>query len=71
MAIATSLSFTQWRTVLPDRPPIAAIVGCITIDAHLVETGAESFRLPVIHTSASKKLFAQDVGMTAVVRQFA
>lgn len=45
IAIATSVPFSEWGTVFPDPCPVAAIVDRVTINAHVLETGTQSYRL--------------------------
>jgi hypothetical protein len=45
VAIATSLPFSEWGTVLPDPRLVAAIVDRVTFNAHIIETGTKSYRL--------------------------
>ncbi len=43
--IATNLPFSEWGTVFPDPRLVAAIVDRITFNAHILQTGTESYRL--------------------------
>lgn len=45
VAIATNLPFSEWGTVFPDPRLVAAIVDRVTFNAHILETGTESYRL--------------------------
>jgi DNA replication protein DnaC len=45
MAIATNLPFSEWGTVFPDPRLVAAIVDRVTFNAHILETGTQSYRL--------------------------
>jgi DNA replication protein DnaC len=49
VAIATNLPFSEWGTVFPDPrlDPrlVAAIVDRVTFNAHIIETGTQSYRL--------------------------
>jgi DNA replication protein DnaC len=45
IAIATNLPFSEWETVFPDTRLAAAIVERITFNAHILETGTQSYRL--------------------------
>lgn len=45
VAIATNLPFSEWGTVFPDPRLVAAIVDRVTFNAHIVETGTQSYRL--------------------------
>jgi DNA replication protein DnaC len=45
IAIATSLPFSEWGAVFPDPRIVAAIVDRVTFNAHILETGTQSYRL--------------------------
>jgi DNA replication protein DnaC len=45
IAIATNLPFSEWGTVFPDPRLVAAIVDRVTFNAHILQTGTESYRL--------------------------
>ncbi len=45
IAIATNLPFSEWGTVFPDPRLVAAIVDRVTFNAHIIETGTQSYRL--------------------------
>ena len=45
VAIATNLPFSEWGTVFPDPRLVAAIVDRVTYNAHILETGTQSYRL--------------------------
>jgi DNA replication protein DnaC len=51
IAIATNLPFSEWGTVIPDPRLVAAIVDRITFNAHILETGTQSYRLATSKTS--------------------
>ena len=55
IAIATNLPFSEWGTVFPDPRLVAAIVDRVTFNAHILETGTESYRLRTSRTSRRKK----------------
>ena len=44
IAIGTNLPFSEWGTVFPDPRLVAAIVDRVTFNAHIIETGTESWR---------------------------
>jgi DNA replication protein DnaC len=44
IAIATNLPFSEWGAVFPDPRLIAAIVDRVTFNAHILETGTQSYR---------------------------
>jgi len=45
IATASNLPFSEWGQVIGDPRLVAAIVDRLTFNAHIVETGTESFRL--------------------------
>ena len=51
VAIATNLPFSEWGTVFPDPRLVAAIVDRVTFNAHILETGNQSYRLRTTKTS--------------------
>jgi DNA replication protein DnaC len=55
IALASNLPFSEWGTVFPDPRLVAAIVDRITFNAHIIETGTQSYRLRTSKTSTSHK----------------
>jgi DNA replication protein DnaC len=55
IALASDLSFSEWGSVFPDPRLVAAIVDRITFNAHILETGTDSYRLRISKTSARRK----------------
>ena len=45
IAVASNLPFSEWGTVIPDPRLVAAIVDRVTFNAHILETGTNSYRL--------------------------
>ena len=45
VAVASNLPFSEWGQVIPDPRLVAAIVDRVTFNAHIIETGTESYRL--------------------------
>jgi DNA replication protein DnaC len=45
IAVASNLPFSEWGQVIPDARLVAAIVDRVTFNAHIIETGTESYRL--------------------------
>ena len=45
IATASNLPFSEWGQVIGDPRLVAAIVDRLTFNAHIIETGTESFRL--------------------------
>jgi DNA replication protein DnaC len=55
IAVATNLPFSEWGTVFPDPRLVAAIVDRVTFNAHILETGTQSYRLRTSKTTARPK----------------
>jgi DNA replication protein DnaC len=55
IGIATNLPFSEWGTVFPDARLVAAIVDRVTFNAHILETGTQSYRLRTSKTATSRK----------------
>ena len=53
--IGTNLPFSEWGSVFPDPRLVAAIVDRITFNAHIIETGTESYRLRTSTTNTRRK----------------
>ena len=60
VAIATNLPFSEWGTVFPDPRLVAAIVDRVTFNAHILETGTQSYRLRTSTTTRRKRNARQD-----------
>jgi len=45
VAVASNLPFSEWGGVIADPRLVAAIVDRLTFNAHIIETGTESYRL--------------------------
>jgi len=45
----------EWGGVIPDPRLVAAIVDRVTFNAHIIETGTESFRLRSTQSRRAKK----------------
>jgi IstB-like ATP binding protein len=58
IAIGTNLPFSEWGTVILDPRLVAAIVDRVTFNAHIVETGTESYRLRTSKTTTRRKPMA-------------
>ena len=52
IAIGTNLPFSEWGTVFPDPRLVAAIVDRVTFNAHILETGTQSYRLAASKTAS-------------------
>ena len=55
IAIATNLPFSEWGTVFPDPRLVAAIVDRVTFNAHILETGTQSYRLRTSKATTQRK----------------
>jgi len=55
IAIGTNLPFSEWGTVFPDPRLVAAIVDRVTFNAHILETGTQSYRLRTSKTTSRSK----------------
>ncbi len=55
IAVATNLPFSEWGSVFPDPRLVAAIVDRVTFNAHILETGTQSYRLRTSKTTARRK----------------
>jgi DNA replication protein DnaC len=55
IAIGTNLPFSEWGTVFPDPRLVAAIVDRVTFNAHILETGTQSYRLRTSKTTNRRK----------------
>ncbi|WP_457072745.1 IS21-like element helper ATPase IstB [Mycobacteroides abscessus] len=54
IAIASNLPFSEWGTVFPDPRLVAAIVDRVTFNAHILETGTQSYRLRTSKTTRTR-----------------
>jgi DNA replication protein DnaC len=55
IAIGTNPPFSEWGTVFPDPRLVGAVVDRVTFNAHIIETGTQSYRLPTSKTSSRKR----------------
>lgn len=55
IALASNLPFSEWGSVFPDPRLVAAIVDRITFNAHILETGTQSYRLRNSKARGSRK----------------
>lgn len=55
IALASNLPFSEWGTVFPDPRLVAAIVDRITFNAHIIETGTDSYRLRTSKAGTRRK----------------
>jgi DNA replication protein DnaC len=52
--MATNLPFSEWGSVFPDPRLVAAIVDRVTFNAHILETGTQSYRLRTSKTGRGR-----------------
>ena len=55
IALATNLPFSEWGSVFTDPRLVAAIVDRVTFNAHILETGTQSYRLRTSKTSTRRR----------------
>jgi DNA replication protein DnaC len=55
IGIASNLPFSEWGSVFPDPRLVAAIVDRVTFNAHIIETGTQSYRLRTSKITARRK----------------
>jgi DNA replication protein DnaC len=55
IGIGTNLPFSEWGTVFPDPRLVAAIADRVTFNAHILETGTQSYRLRTSKTTTTRK----------------
>jgi DNA replication protein DnaC len=55
IGIGTNLPFSEWGSVFPDPRLVAAIVDRVTFNAHILETGTQSYRLRISKTTSRSK----------------
>jgi DNA replication protein DnaC len=54
IGVGTNLPFSEWGTVVSDPRLVAAIVDRITFNAHILETGTQSYRLRTSKTKTGR-----------------
>jgi DNA replication protein DnaC len=55
IALGSNLPFSEWGTVVTDPRLVAAIVDRVTFNAHILETGTQSYRLRTSRTTRGRK----------------
>ena len=55
IAVGTNLPFSEWGSVVGDPRLVAAIVDRVTFNAHILETGTQSYRLRTSQTTNRRK----------------
>ena len=56
MAVASNAPFSEWKRTFTDPRLCAAIVDRLTYNAHIIETGTQSFRLAQTRARAGNGL---------------
>ena len=52
VAVASNLPFSEWAQIITDARLVAAVIDRLTFNAHIIETGKQSYRL---RTTRSRK----------------
>jgi DNA replication protein DnaC len=55
IAVASNLPFSEWGQIIPDPRLVAAIVDRVTFNAHIIETGTDSYRLRTTTTTRARR----------------
>jgi DNA replication protein DnaC len=55
VALASNLPFSEWGKVIPKPRLVAAVIDRVTFNAHIIETGTESYRLRTTKARAHRK----------------
>lgn len=55
VAVASNLPFSEWGTVIPDARLVSAVIDRVTFNAHIIETGTESYRLQLTRQRRSRR----------------
>jgi DNA replication protein DnaC len=55
VAVGSNLPFSEWGRAIRDPRLVAAIVDRVTFNAHIIETGTESYRLRTTRSRARKQ----------------
>ncbi len=55
IAVASNLPFSEWGQIIPDPRLVAAIVDRVTFNAHIIETGTDSYRLRATTTTRARR----------------
>jgi DNA replication protein DnaC len=55
VAVASNLPFSEWGSIIRDPRLVAAIVDRLTFNAHIIETGTQSYRLRTTRTRTRNK----------------
>jgi DNA replication protein DnaC len=55
IAVASNLPFSEWGTIIGDPRLVAAIIDRLTFNAHIIETGTDSYRLRSTRANRRRK----------------
>jgi DNA replication protein DnaC len=55
IALASNLPFSEWSQIIADPRLVAAIVDRVTFNAHIIETGTDSYRLKTSRRTTSTR----------------
>jgi DNA replication protein DnaC len=55
IALASNLPFSEWGQIIADPRLVAAIVDRVTFNAHIIETGTDSYRLRTSRRATSSR----------------
>jgi DNA replication protein DnaC len=55
VAVASNLPFSEWGSVITDPRLVGAVVDRLTFNAHIIETGTESYRLRTTRATRTRK----------------
>ena len=61
VALASNLSFIEWGQIITDARLVAAVIDRVTFNAHIVETGTDSYRHRTSRTRRTRSRAASDV----------
>lgn len=54
VAVASNLPFSEWGKVISDARLVSAVIDRVTFNAHIIETGTESYRLRLTRQRRSR-----------------
>ena len=54
IAAGSNLPFSEWGSIIADPRLVAAIVDRLSFNAHIIETGTESYRLRTTRAAKTK-----------------
>jgi DNA replication protein DnaC len=63
--VTSNIHPSEWGSVFPDPRLVAAIVDRVTFNAHIIETGTQSYRLAASKTASRARRSGQTHGKGA------